>query len=447
MRKPSQQEIDDFIKYRANHVALVQKLGKVILDMNFSDHDADKIAAIGKDLELMSLRNASKKVNLFLSPEDENELRKISACHAKNNKHHAEFWDPSVTVRNFKADDTNIIHATKMPKRYIAEMACDWAACALYHNEPVLDWYNNVVDNTLFLTDGQKEYLLDCLDKIEKAVIKNNITFPGIEYNCEQVEPLSEAVKCYYGIETASGVLLPGSISDDLEKLRQLRNELVKKFKEIFRIKKVSCQEIAENTQHPFMEKIQKVGSKWKVTSEDGSRSFGTYNTKKEAERRLRQIHYFKHINESLSFFNQSDYMTQICTFIVNNCITALNDFERDKILLKYYQGLALGRQGFSERELDYIVSDKKQDLQRDLEALKVILEFIQSLKREGSQVFEVFNIDQELIPAITEGENLLTEDLQEEVSAASFSGQVPEHIRKVIDPSGVLTVKCDSET
>ena len=45
-------------------------------------------------------------------------------------------------------------------------------------------------------------------------------------------------------------------------------------------------------------EKIVKVGSKWQVQSEKG-RNMGTYNTKEEAEKRLKQVHYFKHLNES----------------------------------------------------------------------------------------------------------------------------------------------------
>lgn len=192
MRKPTQQEIDDFIKYRSLHVALVQKLGKVCFDMDFTDHDSDKINAIGKELDLFAMRNASKKGNLHLSKEDKNELRKVSARHAKHSKHHAEYWDPAITIRNFKADDTNIIVAKHMPKRYIAEMACDWASCALYHNEPIMGWYNKVIDDTLFLTDNQKQYLLDCLEKIEKEVIKNNIQFPERNYDCEQIQPLKE---------------------------------------------------------------------------------------------------------------------------------------------------------------------------------------------------------------------------------------------------------------
>ena len=48
-------------------------------------------------------------------------------------------------------------------------------------------------------------------------------------------------------------------------------------------------------------EKIVKKGSQWQVQSEKG-RNMGTYNTKKEAENRLKQIEYFKHLNEDNDF-------------------------------------------------------------------------------------------------------------------------------------------------
>lgn len=40
---------------------------------------------------------------------------------------------------------------------------------------------------------------------------------------------------------------------------------------------------------------IVKKGRKWQVVSEKTGRSFGTYDTKHEAEKRLRQIEFFKH--------------------------------------------------------------------------------------------------------------------------------------------------------
>lgn len=40
---------------------------------------------------------------------------------------------------------------------------------------------------------------------------------------------------------------------------------------------------------------IKKVRSKWVVLSETTGRSFGSYGTKKEALKRLRQVEFFKH--------------------------------------------------------------------------------------------------------------------------------------------------------
>ena len=40
---------------------------------------------------------------------------------------------------------------------------------------------------------------------------------------------------------------------------------------------------------------IKKVGRKWQVVSEKTGRSFGTYTTKKEAQKRLGQVEFFKH--------------------------------------------------------------------------------------------------------------------------------------------------------
>lgn len=50
-------------------------------------------------------------------------------------------------------------------------------------------------------------------------------------------------------------------------------------------------------TDNYLEEKIIKKGNKYQVQSEKG-KNLGTYNTRKEAEDRLKQIHYFKHINK-----------------------------------------------------------------------------------------------------------------------------------------------------
>jgi len=43
---------------------------------------------------------------------------------------------------------------------------------------------------------------------------------------------------------------------------------------------------------------IVKRDGKWSVVSEKTGRSFGTYKTKKEAEHRLKQVEFFKHLKD-----------------------------------------------------------------------------------------------------------------------------------------------------
>jgi len=44
---------------------------------------------------------------------------------------------------------------------------------------------------------------------------------------------------------------------------------------------------------------IKKIASKYVVLSENTGRSFGSYRTKKEAEKRLRQIEFFRNLKSS----------------------------------------------------------------------------------------------------------------------------------------------------
>ena len=41
---------------------------------------------------------------------------------------------------------------------------------------------------------------------------------------------------------------------------------------------------------------IRKINGKYTVLSEKTGRKFGTYNTRAEAEKRLKQIEFFKHV-------------------------------------------------------------------------------------------------------------------------------------------------------
>ena len=61
-----------------------------------------------------------------------------------------------------------------------------------------------------------------------------------------------------------------------------------------------------KNKRENLQEKIVKKDSKWQVQSEKG-KNLGTYNTKKEAEKRLQQVHYFKHKDDLKEFLDKID--------------------------------------------------------------------------------------------------------------------------------------------
>jgi len=43
---------------------------------------------------------------------------------------------------------------------------------------------------------------------------------------------------------------------------------------------------------------IKKIGAKWYVLSEKKKKNLGSYGTKKEAQKRLRQVEFFKHLKK-----------------------------------------------------------------------------------------------------------------------------------------------------
>ena len=79
-----------------------------------------------------------------------------------------------------------------------------------------------------------------------------------------------------------------------------------------------------------ILEKIVKIGSKWQVQSEKG-RNMGTYDTKAEAEERLKQVHYFKYANEALlEAANYKDTLWRYLKKLTQEEWQAFNSQERE---------------------------------------------------------------------------------------------------------------------
>ena len=93
------------------------------------------------------------------------------------------------------------------------------------------------------------------------------------------------------------------------------------------------------NKAHKLLgEKIVKVGNKYQVQSEKG-RNMGTYDTKEEAEKRLKQVHYFKYKNESLQPVDIEDDDLATADLIICDSPYQVNDFlsKQDFFKISYY--------------------------------------------------------------------------------------------------------------
>ena len=266
MRIATKKEIDRFIQYRANHVALVQRIGKVVFDTDLSDHDNDKIGADGDELNLYALRNSMLNGTYHPHIADKKKLSRLAGEHVKSQKHHPEYWDDSITPRNFDDINPPQVNAHRMPKRYLLEMCCDWSAVALKLNKPIFSWYNKtcIGENARFLfTDNQKDYIVECLSRIQSKIDSEKLYYPNVTYNAEQVSP-----KIDFGKELTES-------KEDIIYSKESDN---------------------------MYEKILHKNNKWVVTDHTGEKNLGTYDTKEEAEKRLKQVEYFKHINESQTY-------------------------------------------------------------------------------------------------------------------------------------------------
>ena len=411
MRIATKKEIDSFIQYRANHVALVQRIGSVVFGIDISDHDKDKIEANGEELNLFSLRNSMLNGTYHPHKADKAKLKRLVGKHVKSQKHHPEYWDDSITPRNFDDNNPPQVNAHKMPKRYLLEMCCDWSAVALKLNKPIFSWYNKtcIGENARFLfTDNQKDYIVECLSRIQSKIDSEKLYYPNVTYNTEQVSPkidfgkklteskedmiYSNEFKEWFGDwendpENSSKVVDENGkplimyhgtfqhfdtfdpsmgreatdiqgiyLTPDMEEASFYGNNVrafyvnmrnpadsdeafniwhkyyiqgdrkagVKARKDLQsmgydgimgdydlepdseyvvfsanQVKSIDNNGNFSKESDNIYEKILHKNSKWVVTDHTGEKNLGTYDTKEEAEKRLKQVEYFKHINEN----------------------------------------------------------------------------------------------------------------------------------------------------
>ena len=87
-------------------------------------------------------------------------------------------------------------------------------------------------------------------------------------------------------------------------------------------------------------EKILHKNNKWVVTDHTGKKNLGTYDTKEEAEKRLKQVEYFKHINENEEKVIDTKESSDVESTIVNEKVITsfggkvpISNKDKDQIL------------------------------------------------------------------------------------------------------------------
>ena len=195
MRKATQEEIDKFVNYRANHIALVRRLGRVLFDLDLTEHDKDKIECDADDLNLYALRNAMLDGGYRPLKNDKVILNNLAGRHVKSQKHHPEYWDDAITVDSFNYEEPPVVNASKMPDRYLKELVCDWSAVAIKLNKGIFQWFNKTCtgSNPRFkFTPRQKCIIIDSLLKVQKNIKKEKLYYPGKDYDAKKDYPVVE---------------------------------------------------------------------------------------------------------------------------------------------------------------------------------------------------------------------------------------------------------------
>ena len=476
MREATPQEIKRFTDYRAKHVALVQRIARLVFGLDCSDHDHDKIECDAKELNKWALRNLMQDNEYQAKGEDKKELLRIAAKHMKTQPHHPQYWDDSLTVEALTENPGLPVDMSSMTNKAMLEMISDWAAVSIKTKSPLFKFYNSTCtgSNPRFkMTSAQKRFFISNTRKILDAIPKEKLYWDGKEYDVKQVDPIIEDDDLMDLRESILDIPRKDYCKDVLTKddklkpavLEQIKSTVDKWKKQLdldFEITAVEAKgsllskryndtsdldvsiftdlpkdkineildiipkgENIKGTEHPLDFYVLGEGE---TVDEDNLDNI--YDILKD-----------EWIKRTRDYDNEipTDYLIQVCNFYINGCVIALNNYKNDKTLLEYYQSLSSQTHEISDDELNSIVEEKKRSLKADFDALKMALHMITAFRLEAyedepfsisveiksnnphnsineqlAKILEKFGIRDELRDAVDECKKLLNEEEDE---------------------------------
>lgn len=424
MRKATSQELSRFMNYRANHIALVQRIGHLVFNKDFSDHDHDKVECSAEDLNTYALRNSIIDRKYEPLAKDKEEIRALIAKHVKTQKHHPEYWDESIIQANFSEGGS--VNCSKMPKSSLLEMIADWAAVAIKRNAPLFQWYNLKCEGEsprFLFTQNQKNFIIENMQKVIDNLFSEKLFYPGVEYTASQIEPLKssleESKKALRKLEESILDIPNREYSKDLfnsknevkQKVRDQILDTVKTWQEQinfpFNIKKIYVKGsllskrynnttdldvtiVTDMSKDQLDEIFDIIPKGQNIEGTDHPLDFYVLTLDEETPlRNLDNVYDIKNnkwIKQTEEYDNEIplDYIIQVCNFFINGAQIALSNYENDRILYEYYQSLNSKSYDMGDEELKEALEDKERDLRADLDALKIAVHMISSFRHEA---------------------------------------------------------------
>lgn len=164
--KAEDEKAEWFAKRTLMHIGLVQKylqriqmLGLPEIDKGLLEEEMEHDASKWREPEYEPYIHTTwryRQARLGMSyelPEAMNDkMNEATFHHIKNNRHHPEYWDDTVTIdcinqaNRDKPSGRQKVDATGMPLTYIGSMMADWLAMSEEKSTNVEDWIRNNVN-------------------------------------------------------------------------------------------------------------------------------------------------------------------------------------------------------------------------------------------------------------------------------------------------------------
>lgn len=109
---------------------------------------------------------------LHINSEGTKAIDEAWANHVETQPHHPEHWDNKWVLSGKDEEDQSPVNCSKMPIRFLIQLAGDWMSASLLRHKTATDWYNKTVGKRFLFTEEQCDILCKLFENEESLVQK-----------------------------------------------------------------------------------------------------------------------------------------------------------------------------------------------------------------------------------------------------------------------------------